>query len=256
MSTRTRGRVLAVTGTSTDVGKTVATAALAAAAIPAVAVCKPVQTGVAPGEPGDLAEVARLAGAVTTAECFRYPDPLAPDTAARRAGMPYAEPSVIVREIDRLATTHDLTLVEGAGGVLVRLGESATLLDVGASVLSPGTADGVLVVVNPGLGALNHAELTVDAIRARGLRPAGLVIGSWPTEPDLAMRCNRDDLPRVTGVPVVGVLPAGAATPGPAEFRRLAPTWFDPEWLDGLRPAAVRPEPAAPADLSEQLIRT
>ncbi|MGP3707095.1 dethiobiotin synthase [Gordonia paraffinivorans] len=255
-----RGRVLAITGTSTDVGKTVATAALAAAARAGapttVAVCKPVQTGVAPGEPGDLAEVARLAGPVTTVECYRYPEPLAPDTAARRAGLPFADPAVIAGEIDRLASTYELTLVEGAGGVMVRLGETATLLDVAGPVLAPETADGVLVVVNPGLGALNHAELTVDAIRARGLRPAGLVIGWWPEEPDLAMRCNRDDLPRVTGVPVVGVLPAGAGELDPAGFGRLAPTWFDPEWLDGLRPVAVRPEPAAPADLPEQLIRT
>ena len=126
-----RGRVLAVTGTSTDVGKTVATAAVAAACLlhevadpllpevadpllpevrgaqasahpllpevrgaiatsheGRVAVCKPVQTGVGPDEPGDLAEVQRLAGDVTAVELFRYPEPLAPDTAARRAGMP------------------------------------------------------------------------------------------------------------------------------------------------------------------------
>ncbi|MBM7279421.1 ATP-dependent dethiobiotin synthetase BioD [Gordonia rubripertincta] len=228
----TRGRVFAVTGTSTDVGKTVATAALAAAGHGgSVAVCKPVQTGVAPAEPGDLAEVSRLAGDVTTVESYRYPEPLAPDTAARRAGMRFADPAVIMRAVDDLAATHDLTLVEGAGGVLVRLGESATLLDVAAQTLAPGTDDGVVIVVAPGLGALNHAELTVDAVRARGLRPAGLVIGWWPEEPDLAMRCNRSDLPRVTGLPVVGVLPAGAAGLEPAEFRRTAPSWFDPDWV-------------------------
>ncbi|MCR5977299.1 ATP-dependent dethiobiotin synthetase BioD [Gordonia jinghuaiqii] len=258
MSARARGTVLAVTGTSTDVGKTVVTAALAAAggttapadAVPdprptTVAVCKPVQTGVGPDAPGDLAEIVRLAGDVTTVESFRYPEPLAPDTAARRAGMPPADPDVIVREVERLAATHDLTLVEGAGGVLVRLGETATILDVAVATLRRDTADGVIVVVAPGLGALNHAELTVNAVRARGLRPAGLVIGSWPENPDLAMRCNRTDLPRVTGVPVVGVLPAGAAALDPAEFRRLAPTWFDHDWLAGTLPN--RPE---------QLVRT
>ena len=276
-----RGRVLAVTGTSTDVGKTVATAALAAAFLlpevrgalaaapslpevrgahatshegPAtgppraatVAVCKPVQTGVAPNEPGDLAEVARLVGDVTTVESYRYPEPLAPDTAARRAGMPLADPAVIVRTVDDLAATHDLTLVEGAGGVLVRLGESATILDIAAETLAPGTDDGVVIVVAPGLGALNHAELTVNAVRARGLRPAGLVIGWWPPDPDLAMRCNRSDLPRITGVPVIGVLPAGAAALDPEEFRRAAPTWFDPEWLAGTstsRPASLARTP-------------
>ncbi|MFT4395153.1 ATP-dependent dethiobiotin synthetase BioD [Gordonia lacunae] len=274
MTIRRRGRVLAVTGTSTDVGKTVATAALAAAcllpevrgAITAgpserrrsgsrsashegpgtrVAVCKPVQTGVVPDEPGDLAEVRRLAGDVTAVELFRYPEPLAPDTAARRAGMPLADPAVIVRAVDELAASHDLTLVEGAGGVLVRLGEAATILDIAAKTVVPGTDDGVLVVVAPGLGALNHAELTVNAVRALGLRPAGLVIGWWPADPDLAMRCNRTDLPRVTGVPVVGVLPAGAADLAPADFRRRAASWFDEDWLATLSPTR-----------SEQLVRT
>ena len=210
-----------------------------------VAVCKPVQTGVGPDEPGDLAEVQRLAGDVTAVELFRYPEPLAPDTAARRAGMPLADPAVIVRAVDDLAASHDLTLVEGAGGVLVRLGESATILDIAAATLVPDTVDGVVVVVAPGLGALNHAELTVNAVRARGLRPAGLVIGWWPDDPDLAMRCNRTDLPRVTGVPVVGVLPAGAAHLEPDEFRRHAASWFDDEWLATLSPSHP-----------EQLVRT
>ncbi|EON33035.1 dithiobiotin synthetase [Gordonia terrae C-6] len=245
MTTRERGTVLAVTGTSTDVGKTVATAALAASVRPELAVCKPVQTGVGPDEPGDLAEVRRLAGVMTTVESFRYPEPLAPDTAARRAGMPLADPAVIVRAVDDLAATHDLVLVEGAGGVMVRLGETATILDIASASLRRGTADGVVVVVAPGLGALNHAELTVNAVRARGLRPAGLVIGWWPDDPDLAMRCNRTDLPRVTGVPVVGVLPAGAADLEPADFRRRAPSWFDNEWLSALSPTR-----------SEQLVRT
>ncbi|MYR05255.1 ATP-dependent dethiobiotin synthetase BioD [Gordonia sp. SID5947] len=223
------GRVLAVTGTSTDVGKTIVTAALVVAAVDAeltAAVCKPAQTGIAPGEPGDLAVIERLAGPVATAECARFPDPLAPDTAARRAGMDALDPEAVAAAVGAMSAAHDVTFVEGAGGILVRLAEGLTLLDVAAA-----TDAGVVVVVPAGLGALNHAELTVGAIVARGLRPAGLVVGSWPAEPDLAMTCNRTDLPRVTGVPIVGVLPAGAGTLAPAEFRRRAPSWIDPEWL-------------------------
>ena len=96
-------RILFVTGTNTDVGKTVATAAVAAAALRAgrkVAVLKPGQTGVAPGEPGDAAEVARLAGDLTISELARYPEPLAPDTAARRSGLPYLSPAEVVAEVN------------------------------------------------------------------------------------------------------------------------------------------------------------
>ncbi|MFE1886920.1 AAA family ATPase, partial [Streptomyces diastatochromogenes] len=82
--------VLVITGTGTEIGKTVTTAAVAAAALAAgqsVAVLKAAQTGVRPDERGDADEVVRLAGPVTPAELARYPEPLAPGTAARRAGM-------------------------------------------------------------------------------------------------------------------------------------------------------------------------
>ena len=112
--------VLCVTGTSTDVGKTVTTAAVAAVAGAAglrVAVCKPAQTGVADDEPGDLAEITRLAGpGIDTLELARYPEPLAPDTAARRSGRPLLSLLDVVAAVRELDATHDLTLVEGAGG--------------------------------------------------------------------------------------------------------------------------------------------
>jgi len=84
----------------------------------------------------------------------------------------------------------------------------------------------VVVVVAPGLGTLNHTELTVGALRARGLEPSGLIVGSWPTEPDLAERCNLEDLPRVTGVPLLAVIPAGVGGLPPDEFRTQSVGWF------------------------------
>ncbi|MFT4044804.1 MAG: dethiobiotin synthase [Gordonia sp. (in: high G+C Gram-positive bacteria)] len=229
-NTSPAGRTVVVTGTSTDVGKTVVTAALAVAARRAgatVAVCKPAQTGVLPGEPGDLAVVARLAGELATAECARFPEPLAPETAAARAGRPQLRRPQVAAAITDLSAAHDLTLVEGAGGVLVRLAPDVTIIDIAIDV----KADAI-VVVPAGLGALNHAELTVAALRAKGIDPVGLVIGSWPAEPDLAMACNRSDLPRLTGVPVIGEIPAGAGALAPADFRRAAPTWFDESLTD------------------------
>ncbi|MDG4864606.1 dethiobiotin synthase, partial [Streptomyces sp. T-3] len=73
--------VLVISGTGTEIGKTMTTAAIAAVALRAgksVAVVKPAQTGVGPDERGDADEVVRLAGAVTTVELARYPEPLAP----------------------------------------------------------------------------------------------------------------------------------------------------------------------------------
>ncbi|MFI5716701.1 dethiobiotin synthase [Nocardia sp. NPDC051750] len=218
--------LLFVTGTSTEVGKTVTTAALAATARGAgrtVAVCKPAQTGVAASEPGDLATITALAGITRTLELARYPDPLAPDTAARRCGadlLTLHETATAIADLD----SAGLVLVEGAGGLLVRLGEF-TLLDLARELAAP-----VLVVTAPGLGTLNHTELTTRALWDSGVHCAGLVVGSWPERPDLATRTNRTDLPRLTGAELVGAVPAGAGSWSPGRFRATAPGWFAPYW--------------------------
>lgn len=201
--------VLVVTGTGTGVGKTVVTAAIAALHPGRVAVLKPAQTGVGPDEPGDLADVVRLAGPVTAVELARYPDPLAPATAARRAGRPALDPAAAADAAARLAADHDLVLVEGAGGLLVRFDDDppGTLADVAGRLGAP-----VLVVAAAGLGTLNATALTVEALRTRGLTCAGVVIGAWPAAPDLAARENLHDLPAVTGVPLLGAVPAGSGT--------------------------------------------
>ncbi|MGW2704879.1 dethiobiotin synthase [Streptomyces sp. NPDC001340] len=219
--------VLVITGTGTEVGKTVTTAAVAAAALAAgqsVAVLKAAQTGVRPDERGDADEVARLAGAVTAAELARYPDPLAPGTAARRAGMTPVHPHEVAEAAAKLATEHDLVLVEGAGGLLVRFDAAGgTLADAARLLNAP-----VLVVASAGLGTLNTTELTARELGARGLEPAGVVIGSWPDAPDLASRCNVMDLPEVAAAPLLGALPAGAGALQPADFRTAAPQWLAP----------------------------
>ncbi|MFI9649559.1 dethiobiotin synthase [Streptomyces sp. NPDC052040] len=219
--------VLVVTGTGTEVGKTVTTAALAATAVAAgrsVAVLKPAQTGVAPGENGDADETARLSGAATVRELARYPDPLAPATAARRAGLPPVRPHEVAEAAAKLAVEHDLVLVEGAGGLLVRFDdEGGTLADAARLLAAP-----VLVVATAGLGTLNATELTAREVRRRGLELTGVVIGSWPASADLACRCNLADLPEVTQAPLLGALPEGAGSHAPADFRTAAPTWLAP----------------------------
>ncbi len=221
--------ILLVTGTSTGVGKTVVTAALAAVAAQSsvsVSVCKPAQTGVQPGEAGDLADIQRLSGVEQVSELARYPEPLAPDTAARRSGLPELTLAQVVAAVRHLDTTGDLTLVEGAGGLLVGLGEGGfTLVDIARELQAP-----MVVVAAAGLGTLNHSALTVAALRTAGVECAGLIVGSWPSEPDLAAQCNLDDLPRVTRVDIVGSIPEGAGTYARDRFIASAPGWLDSAW--------------------------
>lgn len=202
-------------------GKTVVTAALAALARAdghSVAVVKPAQTGVAIGEPGDLDEVRRLAGVHDTHELARFPAPLSPEAAARVSGLPPLDVAGAGQYLRALAATRDRVLVEGAGGLLVRYRrDGATLADLAAALAAP-----VLVVTTAGLGTLNHTALTLEALAARGLALAGLVIGCWPDRPGLAERTNLTDLETVAGGPLSGALRAGAGSLGRAEFRRAA----------------------------------
>ncbi|XVX19523.1 dethiobiotin synthase [Actinomycetota bacterium] len=221
--------ITVVTGTDTGVGKTIASAALAAAAVSAgrtVAMVKPVQTGVGPGwpDPPDADTVARLSG-VPTRELVRLRDPLAPDLAAEQEGVrlpPVTSHAAAARE---LAAGHDEVLVEGSGGVLVRMDhDGGTLLD-----LAEALGARVVVVTRAGLGTLNHTELTVRAIRDRGLEVAGLVIGESSADPGLAERLNLEALPALTGTPLLGALPPRAGDLSPEAFRAAASHWL-PGW--------------------------
>ena len=219
--------ILVVTGTDTGVGKTVATAALACCVRLAgvdVAVCKPVQTG-SPRD-DDLADVARLSGVSALYGAWRYPEPLAPAAAAERAGMALPTRDELVASV--ASVDAKLTLVEGAGGLLVELGaDGVTLRDVALDLDAS-----VLIVVSPGLGTLNHTALTLEALAAHGIPCGGLVIGTWPREPGEAEVGNREALGRLA--PVRAVLPAGAGTMSTAEFETMSASAFDPAWIASL----------------------
>jgi dethiobiotin synthetase len=220
--------VLVVSGTGTEVGKTVVTAAIAALAASAgrrVAVVKPAQTGEPPGLSGDLEVVRRLSGVRRTHELVRYPDPLSPEAAARACGRPPLDLPAAAVFIKQLQAGADLVLVEGAGGLLVRYDPAGgTIADLAAMLDAP-----VLVVTAAGLGTLNHTALTLEALRTRRLAAAGVVIGAWPAEPGLAERANLTDLAVIAERPLAGALPAGAARLSRAGFLAAARAGLGPE---------------------------
>jgi dethiobiotin synthetase len=225
MTDEWRGPVV-VTGTDTDVGKTVVTAAITAAAQAAglrVAVVKPGQTGTSAGAPSDVDVVNHLASPTTAHTLASYPDPLAPLAAARVAELPPLELYSVVDDVRAEAEKHDLVLVEGAGGLLVPMGlrpsgEPWTVADLAVSL------DARAVVVNrAGLGTLNHTALTLEALDRRGVS-AGVVLGAWPAEPELVHWENLAEL-----LPnLVGALPDGAGAMEPGVFQRSAPGWLTP----------------------------
>jgi dethiobiotin synthetase len=228
------GRIIVVTGTSTGVGKTVVSAAIAANASTggSVAVVKPAQTGVSYDMAGDIDVVGRLVGAgsslapaLTLRELIRYEHPLAPATAARLEGRETLTLAEAGTTIAKLASEHELVVVEGAGGLAVRFSDDPvwTLADLAVQI------DGeVVVVAAAGLGTLNHTSLTLEALALRGARCTGVVIGAWPREEGLAERTNLDDLAMLTGSPILGAVPEGAADLAPSPFHTVASTSLSP----------------------------
>jgi dethiobiotin synthetase len=220
--------IIVVTGTDTGVGKTVATAAIAAVLIGrgrTVAVYKPCQSGTADGD-SDTAEILRLAGALTAESGVQLREPLAPVAAAAVDGQPLPPLSVHADRIRRLAENHDHVLVEGAGGLLVELdSDGGTLAELGA-ILAPAAA--FVLVVRPALGTLNHTALTLEALAARGLRVLGIVLGSWPGDPAFVHHSNRQVLESWHPA-FIGAIPELASELSGAGFRGAAA-----EWLNGL----------------------
>ena len=165
-------RGLFVTGTDTGVGKTVLSAALMLR-YPEAQYWKPIQTGTRDDTADDTAEVRRLSGGQVIDEGVRLPDPVSPHLAARLAGMTIELPT---RDGD------GVHIVEGAGGVLVPVNDSQTMVDLMVRLGLP-----VVVAARTTLGTINHTLLTIEALRSRALCVAGVVMIGDPNADNRAV---------------------------------------------------------------------
>ncbi len=182
-------RGLLITGTDTGVGKTVVTAALAAALAAAgsrVRALKPVASGVEPGHDGEDATLLGLAAGHAPATCLRLRTPLSPHRAAALEGVE-VDPDAILAWVR--ANEGDVTLVEGAGGWEVPLAAHWRVSHLGVALGWP-----VLVVAADRLGVLNHTLLTIDAVRRAGLPLAGVVLTGPAPASDPSTSSNHVDL--------------------------------------------------------------
>jgi len=205
-----------VTGTDTDVGKTLVSAWLLTHLDGSY--WKPVQAGTEP--PTDSATVQRLAdlpvGRILP-EAYLLPEAMAPHEAARRAG--------ITLDMQKLALPpcDGLVIVEGAGGLMVPLTEDAYMIDLAAELDLP-----IVLVARSTLGTINHTLLSIEAIRRRGLPLAGVVI----TGPETAH--NRAAIERYGQIEVIAEI-AWLETVDRAALKAIEPE------LDLLKLATVRP---------------
>ena len=175
------GRIILVTGTDTGVGKTIVAAWLAwlTSRSQRVALVKAVQTGADPAVDGDEAfyRAALADHPVTIRTLATFPEPLAPSIAARRSGR-RVQTQDIIRSCMEIARNHDLTIIEGSGGLMVPIDEDPNFADL-AGALSAKLA----LVIRPGLGTLNHTALTLEAAFSRNLFVEMLVCNGLTAKP-------------------------------------------------------------------------
>ncbi|MCX5649404.1 MAG: dethiobiotin synthase [Planctomycetota bacterium] len=206
-----------ITGTDTGVGKTVVAAALAIVLRESgrdVGVFKPVASGCVRRREGLVSEdaefLAKAAEAPETLEeisPIRFEAPLAPTVAAARAGVE-TDLEPMWEAWRRLRDAHEILLVEGIGGILCPVTPAMSVADLAKEFRLP-----LLVVARSTLGTINHTALVIEAARARGLAVAGVVINRYNHEsPDLAEMTSPDEIWRVTGVRVLGLVPEDRAT--------------------------------------------
>jgi dethiobiotin synthetase len=192
-----------VTGTGTEVGKTVVAATIARTLVGEglrVNVFKPAVTGLDEGVETDYELLRRAASSAQSDEeiaPYRYGPPASPHLAAALEGEEI-DPERLQRAAGAAAAGVDAIVCEGVGGLLVPLSHDYLLRDFATDLGYP-----LVIVAGPGLGAINHTLLTIEAARAAGLEIAAVVLNPWPQEPTEIERSNRETIAALAGMPVL-----------------------------------------------------
>jgi dethiobiotin synthetase len=197
-----------VTGTDTEVGKTVLASVIAAtlaARGERVSVFKPAVTGLDEQDMGAdherLVSAARSTQSPEEVSPYRFGPPVSPHLAAAAVGA-QVDPERLLRSAAQAAAAGDVLVAEGVGGLLVPLSRSYLVRDLAADLGMP-----VVIAARPGLGTINHTLMTIECARAAGLRVAAVVLTPWPAMPREMERSNRDTIADL-GAVEVETLPA------------------------------------------------
>ena len=160
-----------ITGTDTEVGKT-RVATLLVRALKSEGLRVGVMKPVSAGGLEDVHALRDASGVQDDLEVINpvaLEEPLSPNLAAERAGATI-DVDALVSDYRRLSDRYDITIVEGAGGLLVPLTDTASIADLASQITLP-----LILVARAALGTINHTLLTIEAARARNLDIAGVI---------------------------------------------------------------------------------
>lgn len=195
---------LFVTGTDTEVGKTVVACAIAATLAGqgrSVSVFKPAVTGLA--EAGDgppdherLRASARSRQSAADVSPYLFDPPVSPHLAAGWAGMP-VQPHVLRAAAHGAAVAGEVLVAEGVGGLMTPLAADYLVRDLAADLGLP-----LVIAARPGLGTISHTLMTLECARAAGLDVRAVVLTPWPAEPTAMQHSNRETIAEAGNVEV------------------------------------------------------
>ncbi|MBI5286467.1 MAG: dethiobiotin synthase [Deltaproteobacteria bacterium] len=132
---------------------------------------------------------------------YRFKAPLAPSIASREVGQTI-DLDKIKGCYETLSSRHEVMLVEGVGGIVVPLNEKETMTDLIKLLNLP-----IIVVIASRLGAINHTLLTIRCAQTNGIEVRGVILNYPALSLDEAARTNRQEIKRLTDVPILGELP-------------------------------------------------
>ena len=200
-----------ITGTDTGVGKTfVAVGLINALKEKGFNVCpmKPVETGcrtkkgkLIPEDTMSLIKASGIKEAIDVINPYRFKHPLAPSVAAELERKSIKKEKIF-SAYNYLSKKYDITIVEGAGGIMAPLYKKYLFLDFIKDLKLP-----VIIISRPGLGTINHTLLTISAAKGRGVNILGVVINyAAKTKTGIAEKTNPEIIKRLGGVPVIGIV--------------------------------------------------
>jgi dethiobiotin synthetase len=197
-----------VTGTDTDVGKTIISSGLAAVLKEKkvdVGVFKPLLSGIAREDPASdtslLKQMSQTSLSYEEITPFEFKEPLAPYLAGKLEGR-IVRMEEVLSHWEKIREKHEFFIVEGAGGISVPLGEGFLVSDLIKALQLP-----IVIVARPNLGTFNHIFLTVQYAKSLGLSIAGIVINGINDHPDLAEKTNPELIEEFCSVPILGITP-------------------------------------------------
>ncbi len=199
-----------ITGTDTDVGKTIVTAGLASCFQnegKKTAVFKPVQSG-AEEENGqlvapDLKFVEKINPKVTTLATYNLKHAVAPSLAAELENVKISTDNII-KDYNNLTNQHDVVLIEGAGGIMAPVYKNFLIIDLIKKFNIP-----MIIVARPNLGTINHTLLTINVAKQYNIKTLGIIISNYPSDTnDIAIKTAPKIIEELSGIKILGCVPA------------------------------------------------